>query len=154
MLASLYALILALLSFLGPVRISLVPGGEVTAYDPAHQNESNPLGAYSAVAKASCPAGDPHLYFTTTSITDPNAVAHELLHAADCADNGVFDGSPDPTACAELPTDCLHSWVYWAMRNQHTAVNHIRQLEPQYVPFIGAVGTPNTIDDDGVRPLR
>jgi hypothetical protein len=121
MYAALTPLILALLALLGPVRITLVPEGEVTAYDPAHRTADNPAGAYRAIAKTSCEAGMPRLQFTAQAIVDLGAVTHELLHAVDCVDNAAFDGSPDPTACAEVPDDCLHAWVYWALRHPDEA---------------------------------
>lgn len=130
MLTSVTSLILALMAALGTVRMSVLPGEEMTAYDDVHRSEANPSGAYAAVANVSCDAGVPHLHFTSQSIGDPLAVTHELLHALDCADNAVFDGSPDPTACAEVPTDCLHSWVYWAIRNQEEAAAYIGRLQP------------------------
>ncbi|MFA7296025.1 MAG: hypothetical protein WC211_02420 [Dehalococcoidia bacterium] len=137
-------LILALLAFLGPVHITLVPEGQVTAYDPAHRTAENPTGAYVAVAKTSCEAGAPQLQFTAQAIVDPVAVTHELLHAVDCVDDATFDGSPDPTACAEVPNDCLHAWVYWALRHPDEAAamldrmprapRPVRDLEPVLGP--------------------
>ena len=125
---ALASLLAALLALLGPVHITLVPDDEVTARDPAHVTALNPTGSYAAIAKATCEGGTPALQFTTRAIVDPTAIAHELLHAVDCVDNGTFDGSPDPTACAEMPNDCLHAWVFWALRNPQTAANQLDHM--------------------------
>lgn len=59
---------------------------------------------------------------------DSSVQIHEYLHAYDCADNGVMDGSPLPSEYTGGP-DVAHLWVYWAMGNPREAAK-IVMAEP------------------------
>lgn len=126
----LFSLLIATLTYLGSITVVVVPERTVTAFDAAHQSVENPSSAYTAVAKARCIDGVPSIVLTPEALLTDTTVIHELLHAADCADDGAFNGSLDPTGCSEQPSDCAHSWVYWALRNPATAEARLRLLRP------------------------
>jgi hypothetical protein len=48
--------------------------------------------------------------------SDLDNLTHEALHGADCADDGLMNGSPLPYA----PTweDAAHEFVYWCLANE------------------------------------
>lgn len=67
--------------------------------------------------------------YVTTLVHKPGdevSLEHELLHAVDCVDNGVMDGSPLPFP----PTwkDAGHEWVYWAQDHPDQARTIIQTL--------------------------
>ena len=68
---------------------------------------------------ATLPASDTRAGLSSPDIT----FVHEMLHVADRADNGMYDGSLEPGGCRTIPRDCAHSWVYWALANPGAARN-------------------------------
>jgi len=132
-LTQLVSLIFAVVAFLqGDVRFEYV-SGPIIARDEVHRTAENPEGAYEAQAKVRCDNGHPTITFSKERPPDIIAVVHELLHAAACKADGKFlphnvASSIDPTECREVPTDCLHSFVYWALRNPQNATEMLRRL--------------------------
>lgn len=76
-----------------------------------------------------CNNGVPTVYLETNDLQFEQAVVHEWLHAVDCIDNGVIDGSLEPEYCKTLSSDCQHSWVYWAFGNIEKATSIVSKIK-------------------------
>ena len=83
--------------------------------------------AVGIAGQAVCSAGHPAVAFDGGATG--NVVVHEYLHAYDCWDDGVMNGSPYPYPehFAGSPLDPAHHWVYWALANPEHAVEIVNR---------------------------
>ena len=118
-------LALAIIAFLGSVNFIVVAAPSVTATMNGVQYETS--------GKATvCIDGVASVKLTIAAASDPRTVEHELLHIAQCRVDGGYDtGRPsslDGGRCSDMPSDCVHSLVFWAQRYPDIAVAIIRSL--------------------------
>lgn len=90
---------------------------------PGAMLEVPPGGAhagYRTTGYATCDAGRPSIHLAGGAASLPETLAHELAHAADCLDDGAFNGSPLPASavlrsshphCLENAAERYACWV-------------------------------------------
>ena len=88
-----------------------------------------PVGSGIAFSNGAtwCRNGVPRIEVSRKSPDYVQTIAHELIHAVDCADNGRFDGSLLPYACVTTPThDCAHILVDEWLANPTEAIRLLK----------------------------
>lgn len=113
--STVFALILACLAYLGQINIETTPG-------PVTLN----TGA-QALGKTGCIDHTPKIAVNRDfSGWESRVLAHEMLHAVDCRDDGTMNGSPLTGGAHGV--DPAHEWVNWALAHPGEAVNVIGAL--------------------------
>lgn len=109
----LFSLLVALFAYLGPVEIEYVDTSAIQM-----EWRGRDIEAYAHTTE--CVDGQAGIVMGSDT-QETWKLVHELLHVADCRDNGLYDGSLEPGGCNTVPTDCAHSWVYFALWNREAA---------------------------------
>ena len=86
--------------------------GWIVTYVPSIDGYPNALGA----------SWPDRIEIVESRQNDEIILIHEYLHHIDWLDDNILNGSPEPVYCNEVPTDCSHSWVFWALRNRDLAI--------------------------------
>src|SRR5947209_1512545 len=93
-------LAITIIAFVGQIHVSVIDAASIVAHDGDGQ-------AYEAAAKTTaCVERHAAIELTRAAASDTVVLTHELLHVADCAGNGSYDGSLEPGGCITLPSDC------------------------------------------------
>lgn len=118
----LYAALVAVLTVQPNLHISTIPAPIVTVVsETAAQTVTNELRGWTECATTRYPDGRvTGKVLKVTAIPTGDTLEHEVLHAVDCLDNGVMDGSLLPFKPTQK--DASHEWVYWAQANPEQAI--------------------------------
>lgn len=122
---ALFALICACIGYLGQVHITSVPNGTVPAYVGEAAPRGMTLGGYTY-----CNARTDIVVEQRFAYWGGEVMAHELLHAVDCADDGILNGSPIPGYPATIRNagDPMHVWTDWALAHPADATALVNNL--------------------------
>lgn len=113
-------LLLVLFAYLGTVDVRIVDA-------PVYATEVTGARHETTAKATACVDGHARIEAVAGALDDLAALTHEVLHLADCADDGAYNGSllPYPPTRA----DPAHEWVYWALQHPDTAAVRIKVIQ-------------------------